>query len=243
MLNDFFKKEAFMVGFITVFIYTSVYFFERGSAVALHIPLDLITISLPTIINDYIHFFLFIFPVIAITFVVFKFLCTKHSSRSRYLSAFFSGFIYALSLLRYLEFGFTTIIMSLFLGGMYFVLLCLILDHHSSVLNDDECCKEKEKNEGINFNSGLNKYYKNFVNGGLMTFLMASTFLMIGRDSINSDNFDSFSLGGSKYAIVKIYGDNVFTWQVVNGDLKKELTYFRAKDLNGVTLYNYSNVK
>ncbi|WP_122096151.1 hypothetical protein [Rahnella sp. Larv3_ips] len=243
MLNDFFKKEAFIVGFITVFMYTSVYFFERGSAVALHIPLDLITISLPTIINDYIHFFLFIFPIVAITFIVFKFLCTKESSRSRYLSAFFSGFVYAFSLLRYLEFGFTTIIMSLFLGGMYFVLLCLILDHHSIVLNDDERCTEKETNEDENFNSGLNKYYNNFVNLGLMIFLMASTFLLIGRDSINSDKFDSFSLGGSKYAIVKIYGDNVFTWQVVDGNLKKELTYFRVKDLNGVTLSIYSNVK
>lgn len=114
MLDNILKKETLFVGFITVFIYTSVYFFERGSAVALHIPLDLITISLPTVINDYIQFYLFIFPVVAMTFVFFKYLRSKRSQKKSRLAAFFSGIIFALALLRYLDLSFEYLFISIF---------------------------------------------------------------------------------------------------------------------------------
>lgn len=241
MLDNILKKETLFVGFITVFIYTSVYFFERGSAVALHIPLDLITISLPTVINDYIQFYLFIFPIVAMTFVFLKYLCSKRSQNNSRLAAFFSGIIFALALLRYLDLSLESLFISILLGGGYMALLFLILEYNSPVLNDEEISGEKSNDEYFKFR--INKYFSGFLTGGWLILLFSMTFLLMGRYSINTDTFDCFSLDGSKYAIVKIYGDNVFTWQIVDGNLKKELTYFRVKDLNGVTISNHSMIK
>lgn len=120
-------------------------------------------------------------------------------------------------------------------------LLLLMLEYNSPVLNDEEISDEKSNDE--NFKIRINKYFSGFINGGWLILLFSLTFLLMGRYSINTDTFDCFSLDGSKYAIVKIYGDNVFTWQIVDGNLKKELTYFRVKDLNGVTISNHSMIK
>ena len=37
-----------------------------------------------------------------------------------------------------------------------------------------------------------------------------------------------------EYAIAKVYDENVFTWNVVNGKVIHQLTYFRMENINGL---------
>lgn len=244
MLKTFFKKETLLVALITACMYTTVYFFERGVATALNIPLDLITITLPTIANDILLFFMFIFPVIIITFLIFKILAKKKVGQYKSKAAFFSGIIYTCMLLPYLDLGVGTIILSIFFGGLYFFFLTLIIGLNSDAIKGVEHSKKdgtvsKDDSVSLESESFLKSLYKNYnflTNAVLLFFLISFTFSLVGRNSIDVNNFDSFNVGGNKYVIVKIYGDNVFTWQLVDGRLQKKLTYFRLKDLNGITL-------
>ncbi|MCC7622731.1 hypothetical protein, partial [Klebsiella variicola] len=67
MYNYLLKKESLFVAGLTAVLYAAVYFYERGVASELSIPLDLITLSIPTISNDIMEICLFSFPLLTIS--------------------------------------------------------------------------------------------------------------------------------------------------------------------------------
>lgn len=70
MLEKLLRKEGLAVAAGTMLIYTSVYFFERGYCTRLNIPLDYIEISIPTIANDLMYCFIFIFMIATSSMVI-----------------------------------------------------------------------------------------------------------------------------------------------------------------------------
>ncbi|AWC79932.1 hypothetical protein AM377_09735 [Serratia marcescens] len=102
------------------------------------------------------------------------------------------------------------------------LIACMPIDPKKKVKTDDE----------------VRRFGTMVMNCALFLFLFALTFIILGRNSIYKSQFNTFSISGKEYAIVKIYDENVFAWSIRNGKIVRELTYFRMENVNGVELKN-----
>lgn len=72
------------------------------------------------------------------------------------------------------------------------------------------------------------------LNGAAIAFFFSLTFIGLGRSSVHGNEFTVFIMNNKEYAIAKVYDENVFTWNVVNGKVIHQLTYFRMENINGL---------
>lgn len=220
MFNYIRKREAFLISGFTVALYASVYFFERGVASELNIPLDLITINITTISDDFISFYLFLFPMLTISPALL--IWAGKDTAKRLLS--FLGICLTYFYLLYLN-GVTSkekMFVSFFCSLMLLALLTAWIP-----------VGPKRK---VQIDDKIKRFGLMAMNCGLFLFFFVFTFTMLGRESVYKTQYNTFSNSGKEYAIVKIYNENVFAWSICNGEIVHKLTYFRMENINGVEL-------
>lgn len=220
MFNYICKRETLLVAGLTVALYASVYFYERGAASELNIPLDLITISITTISDDLISFYIFLLPMLTISSALL--IWSKKDKLKK--SASFLAICVVYVFLMY-SMGATSkekIILSVF----YSLILLHLLSQWMPIESKSENpTNDKAKHFGLQV-----------MNYGALLFFFAFTFVTLGRESVYKKQFNTFLSSDQEFAIVKIYGENVFAWSVDNGNLVHELTYFRMENINGAKL-------
>ncbi|OKP25621.1 hypothetical protein [Serratia liquefaciens] len=197
-------------------------FFERGVASELSIPLDLIAINITTVSDDFISFYLFLFPILTISPALL--IWARNHPAKRSLS--FSGIcvIYVFSLYAMGATSKEKILLSVF----YSLILLYLLTQFIPV----------ESKNKIPVDDKARQFGLQAMSYGAFLFFFAFTFTTLGRESVYKSQFNTFSDSGNEYAIVKIYDENVFAWSVDNGKLVHKLTYFRMENINGVELKN-----
>lgn len=85
-------------------------------------------------------------------------------------------------------------------------------------------------------NSLMTGYYSSFIRFMMGLFLVSTTFVMYGSSFAANASFDTYSQNGKKYALLKVYGENVFMQEYVNGKMVNEIIYFNAHNMTGMTL-------
>lgn len=217
MLKRLLSKEGLAIAAGTMLLYTSVYFFERGYCTHLNIPLDYIEITIPTIANDVTYCLIFIFPIAVISMAI-MITGERNGFKGLYaLSSFYCGLAYAIILFFLMEHTLKSAVMSFFLGGFFFMLM-----------------PSPEKNE--NKFLGMTGCYLRLLRFNMALFLLSTTFLIYGNSFAAGASFDTYSQNGKKYALLKVYGENVFMQEIVNGKRVSGITYFNAHDMTGMTL-------
>lgn len=223
MIKNIFEREGLLIAILTFMLYAAVYFYERGVAIALNIPLDAISINVAIISDDFIGFYIFLLPVILISACLL--LWGKGSKFKQSIS--FLGVI-------------ITYIFSLYYMGernSWMVILInagVILHLLNEWMPLDTQIGQENKIENKIRECGLK-----IINIGAFLFLFTFTFVILGHGSINKDEYKTFIKSGKEYAVVRIYGENVFACLVSQGKIiKEELTYFRVESISGVVLKN-----
>ena len=147
MFDYILKREGVFIAFLTFMLYTAVYFFERGSASELQIPLDLISISVTTISDDLIYCYLYLFPMLTISFAALYW--GRKAEEKKAFSFLVIAFVYVL--LSYLMIGTDkkTVLFSIFMSGI----LIHLVNRITPLKNTP---KNPSKNDGA-------KYYLNQV--------------------------------------------------------------------------------
>lgn len=79
-------------------------------------------------------------------------------------------------------------------------------------------------------------YHSSFVRVIMGLFLLSSTFVIYGYSFAAKTSFDKYTQNGKSYALLKVYGENVFMQEIVDGKRVSEITYFNAKNMTGMTL-------
>ncbi|EOV4927958.1 hypothetical protein [Klebsiella pneumoniae] len=225
MFDYILKREGVFIAFLTFMLYTAVYFFERGSASELQIPLDLISISVTTISDDLIYCYLYLFPMLTISFAALYW--GRKAEEKKAFSFLVIAFVYVL--LSYLMIGTDkkTVLFSIFMSGI----LIHLVNRITPLKNTP---KNPSKNDGA-------KYYLNqVIDVAAVLFFISFTFVGLGRGAVYKDEFKTFVMNGKEYAIVKVYGENMFVWQVTQGKAEGKLTYFRVENVSGVELIRKS---
>lgn len=217
MLVRVLKKDALLIAAGTMVLYASVYFFERGYCTRLNIPLDYIEISIPTISNDVMYFYLFILPIIIMTLGLMS-AGKKHEFKGRYaLSSPACGLLYSLFLFYFMEKSLSSAFASFCLGAFYFGLV--------EDISDYVFMPRKQKN-----------FHQKIISIFIAAFLFSSTFVILGNSFAAGNSFDLYADDGKEYALLKVYGDNVFMQEIINGKRAQDITYFNSKDMTGMKL-------
>lgn len=217
MLERLLRREGLAIAAGTMLLYTSVYFFERGYCTRLKIPLDYIEISIPTIANDVMYCLIFIFPVAVISLAI-MIAGGKNEFKGRYaLSPFYCWLVYTAVFFYFMEHTWGNAFVSFFLGGLFFM----------------QIPWPEKKNDK---NSLMTGYYSSFIRFMMGLFLVSTTFVMYGSSFAANASFDTYSQNGKKYALLKVYGENVFMQEYVNGKMVNEIIYFNAHNMTGMTL-------
>lgn len=217
MLERFLRREGLTIAAGTMLLYTSVYFFERGYCTRLKIPLDYIDISIPTIANDIMYSFFLIFPIVVIS-MAFMIAGEKNEYKGRHaFASFYCWLTYTAVLFYFMEHTWSNAVASIFLGGLFFVQLPL----------------PKKIASSSTLWAG---YYSSFIRFTMALFLLSSTFSIYGNSFAAKTSFDTYNHNGKKYALLKIYGENVFMQEIINGKRVSEITYFNALKMTGMTL-------
>ncbi|MBS0883217.1 hypothetical protein JK231_21735 [Pantoea sp. JGM49] len=217
MLQKLLRKEGLAVAAGTMLLYTSVYFFERGYCTRLNIPLDYIEISIPTIANDVMYCLIFIFPVAAITLTIMITGERKQFKGFHALSPFYCWLAYAAVLFYFMEHTWGNAGLSLFLGGLYFY-----------QITPPEKSDEPE--------SKMSRHYATLIRYSIAVVLVSTTFVIYGNSFAADASFDTYTLNGKQYALLKVYGENVFMQEIKDGKRAREITYFNAQNMTGMTL-------
>ncbi|MCU2360313.1 hypothetical protein N8Q21_03540 [Enterobacter hormaechei subsp. xiangfangensis] len=223
MLKSLLGKEGLIVAIITASIYASVYFFERGSAAALNIPLDLISINISTISNDSFLFYIFFFPIaiISSSLIIWR-NKTKTSLRTSLTHLGICG-TYATATWLQMDSTKDSFFIMLFCTCLLFWLLSEFMPIKD--VDNSESTNDLAKTAG-----------RNIMNVTGCLFVLSLTFISLGRSNVlkdSNDEFKTFTLNDKEYAIVKIYDENLFAWHVDSGKLKKDLIYFRMENISG----------
>ncbi|WP_337072371.1 hypothetical protein [Aeromonas veronii] len=223
MIKNVFEREGLLIAILTFMLYAAVYFYERGVAIALNIPLDAISINVAIISDDFIGFYLFLLPVMSISICLL--LWGKGSKLKQSISFLGVITIYMFALYYMSE------------KNSWMVILInagVILHLLNQWMPLDTQIDQENKIENKMWECGIK-----IVNIGAFLFLFAFTFVLLGHGSINKDEYKTFINGGKEYAVVRIYGENVFACLVSQGKIRKEeLTYFRMESISGAVLKN-----
>lgn len=217
MLEKLLRKEGLAVAAGTMLIYTSVYFFERGYCTRLNIPLDYIEISIPTIANDLMYCLIFIF-MIATSSMVIMITAEKKGFKGLYsLAPFYCWIVYSAVLFYFMEHTWKNASASIFLGGLFFY----------QILPPEKIAESSPK---------LSRHYSSVIRYSMAVFLASTTFVIYGSSFAADSTFDTYTQNGKNYALLKVYGENVFMQEIVDGKRLSEVTYFNAQNMTGMTL-------
>lgn len=217
MLERLLRREGLAIAAGTMLLYTSVYFFERGYCTRLNIPRDYIEISIPTIANDVMYCLFFIFPVAVISLAIMITGERKEFKGPFALSPFYCWLVYSALFFYFMEHSWKNAFVSFFLGGLFFMQI-----------------PSPEKN--TEKSSLMKGYYTSLVRFIMGLFLVSTTFVIYGNSFAANTSFDTYNQNGKKYALLKVYGENVFMQEIVDGKRVSEITYFNAHDMTGMTL-------
>jgi hypothetical protein len=217
MLEKLLRKEGLAVAAGTMLIYTSVYFFERGYCSRLNIPLDYIEISIPTIANDLMYCFVFTL-LIAISSMVIMITAEKKGFKGFYsLAPFYCWIVYSAVLFYSMEHTWKNAGASIFLGGLFFHL----------IFPPEKTDESSPK---------LSLHYFSVIRYSMALFLASTTFAIYGSSFAADSTFDTYTHNGKHYALLKVYGENVFMQEIVSDKRLSEVTYFNAQNMTGMTL-------
>ncbi|WP_312730812.1 hypothetical protein [Atlantibacter hermannii] len=217
MFERIIKKDGLVIAIGTIVIYAATYFLERGYCSALGIPLDYIQITIPTIVNDFISFYLFLVPMSVITIVIMLQAERNENKGWHSLSHLLCGFFYAALMFCFVEKTFQSAFLCLFMGGLYFVLITF----RDNLNNDD---------------SPLKIFYSTLIFTAMTAFVFSFTFIVIGRSLAESGSFQTYSKDGRSYSLLKVYGEDAFMRELNKDKSKGDLIYFNTKDMTGMTL-------
>lgn len=217
MFERIIKKDGLTIAIGTIVIYAATYFFERGYCSALKIPLDYIQITIPTIVNDFISFYLFLVPV-SFTTIAIMFQAEKNEHKGWYsLSPLLCGLLYAALLFCFVEKTFQAALLCLFMGGLYFGLITF----RDSLNNND---------------SPLKLFYSTLMLTAMAAMVFSFTFIVIGWSLAESGSFQTYRKDGKSYSLLKVYGEDAFMRELNKDKSKGDLIYFNTKDMTGMTL-------
>lgn len=224
MIKYLFGKEGLLIAVLTFLLYAAVYFFERGVAIELGIPLDLITISVSTISDDFISFYLFLLPFITVSSALE--LWGRKEKGKKAVAHLGVGLTYLTLFYLAISKDFNDLLLAAFNAALIVHLIVTynqVIGVQKNKLNEKYMLKD--------FGSGV-------INIAAFLFVFSFTFTGLGKSSVYKNGFDTFKIDQKEFAIVKIYGENVFAWTVQEAKVKKELTYFRIENLNAVIIRN-----
>lgn len=217
MFEKFIKREGLIIAAGTMMLYASVYFFERGFCARLNIPLEFIDITIPTACSDLMAFYLFIFPVV-ITSVALMIYAEKNRNKGLHaLAPLWCGLVYAIVLFLYLEKKFSDAVISLFMGLIFFSLIIY-------------------KNNYRENDSALQSAKETIITIAMAIFLISFTFSALGRSHADTRSFPSGEFNGKQYAILKIYGENIFMQEIKDGKRVSGVMYANAQNMTGMML-------
>ena len=217
MFERFMKKEGFAIAIGTMVLYAATYFFERGYCLEFGIPLDYIQITIPTIANDFIYFYLFLLPIAFISISIMLRAEDKTNKNRHALAPLLCGLAYAALLFYHVEKTVQSAFFCLFMGGLYFVLITF----KSSFKNSD---------------SPLKHFSSTLTLTAMALFVFSFTFIAIGRSVAESSSPQTYSKDGKIYSLLKVYGEDAFMRELKNDKSKGDLTYFNTKDMTGMML-------
>ncbi|KTH84926.1 hypothetical protein ASV15_20060 [Enterobacter hormaechei subsp. steigerwaltii] len=217
MFERFLKKEGFVIAVSTLIIYAATYFYERGYCSALNIPFDYIEISIPTIVNDFIIFFVLLLPVAYITIAIML-RAEKNSNKGSYaLASLLCGLVYSVLLFYFVEKTIQSALLCLFMGGLYFVLITF----KSSFKEDD---------------TPLRAFSSTSLLIGMAALLFSFTFIVIGKSIAEDGSFQTYVKNDKEYILLKVYGENAFMREINKGKPNSDVVYFNTKDMTGMTI-------
>ncbi|WP_336717888.1 hypothetical protein [Pantoea ananatis] len=217
MLVKLLRKEGLAVAVGTMLLYAAAYFFERGYCSRLNIPLDYIEITIPTIANVILNCIFFIIPT-AFTSLLIMQTGKKHEFKGKYaLSPLYCGFFFTVVLFFCLEHTWRNFLVSAFLGVLFFYLLIPSRFKLSA----------KDSSKEIHFKT---LDYLGAV------FLISMTFTIYGHFYAADAKFEKYMQNDHEYALLKIYGENVFMSELKDGKMVNEITYFNAQNMTGMKL-------
>ncbi|CAH6385620.1 hypothetical protein [Pantoea agglomerans] len=217
MIEKFLKREGLVIAIGTMMIYAAVYFFERGYCSALNIPLDYIEISIPTIASDLSHLYLFIVPVAVISMAIMAKAEEKKNKGLYTLAPLSCWLVYSVVLFFYGDKTLESAVICLFFGGLVFWVVRF---------RDD--FKEGD--------SPLRAQTATVILISMAMFLFSFTFTIIGRSHAEAGNFEVYKNNDNKYALLKVYGENVFMQEIKGGKRVSEITYFNAQNMTGMII-------
>jgi hypothetical protein len=220
MYNYILKKESIFVAGLTAALYAAVYFYERGGASELNIPLDLITLSIPTISNDIMKICLFSFPLLTISTALL--IWAKDNKQKRAAAHLGISGVYVAGAYSMLSIPLDILLL--------FVFNALVLLHLLSQWIPIHVEKKNDSFDGGN----IREFGIQTLNVAAVAFFFSLTFIGLGRSSVHGNEFTVFIMNNKEYAIAKVYDENVFTWNVANGKVIHQLTYFRMENINGL---------
>lgn len=224
MLGTLLRKDGLAIAGGTMLLYTSVYFFERGFCAQLNIPLDYIEITIPTIVNDVLNSIVFIF-IIALTSLGIMSKGKKngfigwHAFAPAYCWLVYSGTTFFI-----MEHTWVNLFISTLLGGIYF------LQFMPAIYIG------KGKENLITLHSRALDYA-----GAL--FLVSITFTIYGEFYAKGSVFDIYVHNNKQYELLKVYGENVFMREIEGEKKSRNITYFNAQNMTGMTLIQEKNKK
>lgn len=224
MLGILLRKDGLAIAGGTMLLYTSVYFFERGYCSQLNIPLDYIEITIPTIVNDVLNSIFFIL-IIALTSLGIMSNGKRNGFRGRHAFApAYCWLVYTGITFFFMEHTWANLFISTFLGGIYFM----------QFLPVTYIAKGNENS--INFHSRTLDYA-----GAL--FLVSTTFTIYGEFYAKGSVFDIYVQNDKQYELLKVYGENVFMREIEGEKKSRNITYFNAQNMTGMTLSQEKNKK
>lgn len=228
MINYFKKNDGLTVALLTASCYVAAYFFEAGYARYAGIPIELISISLGNIVSTSI----FLFFATVVVYIV----CTSPyiiitRKFGNYKLAIVSSFIFSLvifSLINIYLVGELT-------QGVIIKALCawIILTFlFYFIIN--------EKKDTIPSASEKPLYEKiNDVTGKFFWLSIPCVFFILNCGTYSArlqDSFDTFTLKNNKYAILKIYGENIIAKRIVDKNKSNGIYIFKTDDFKDVEI-------
>lgn len=217
MLEKLLRREGLAIAVGTMLLYTAVYFFERGYCTRLNIPLDYIEISIPTIANDIMYSLFLMFPIAVISMAI-MIAGERNEYKGRYaFSPFYCWLVYTVVFFYFMEHTWGNAFTSFFLGGLFFM----------------QFPSPEKATDSPPLWTGC---YSSFIRFAMALFLVSSTFVIYGNSFAAKTSFNTYNQNGKKYALLKVYGENAFMQEIVNGKRVSEITYFNAKNMTGMIL-------
>ena len=228
MLRYLKKSDGLTVAILTASCYVVAYFFEAGYARQSGIPIELISISLGNIISNSI--FLFFATVIAFFVCTFPYIVTTRML-GKYKLSVVSSFIFSLTVFALLNIyllGELTkgVLIKTLSAWIVFTLLFYFMINEKK---DEPSPKHiKPLSEKINHITGI--FFWLFFP---CAFFIMSCGVYSARLQVS---FDSFTLKNNEYAILRIYGENIITKQVVDKKMSDGIYIFKTDDFKGIKI-------